>query len=196
MLEKLTQKYNQLSKELRNLCDQEHQRQLERIQENKVFERTFDRKRKALMKKIYKTGNELSDAVVKDDPVFLLSKEQFNQYRSKIPAVYPSWWLRSTIMNYQFQNQTVFPQWLHDVYCFETSGVRPALKIDPEGFLLPDEHEQIVYCGATWIKIDQGLYISEVPIFFTQFDDNNHKFYYQSSVRKKLLDWYEERKNW
>ena len=196
MSEKLTQKYDRLSKDLRDLCDQEHQRQLERIQENKVFERTFDRKRKALMKKIYKTGNELSDAVIKDDPVFLLSKEQFDQYQSKIPAVYPSWWLRSTIMNYKFQNQTVFPQWLYDVCCFETSGVRPALKIDPTEFLLPDVLGHIIHCGITWIKIDKGLYIAEVPIFFTQFDDNNHNFYYQSSVRKKLLDWYKERKDW
>lgn len=55
--------------------------------------------------------------------------------------------------------------------------------------------DRIITCGTTWVKITDNIYIAENPIGFEKFDDESND-YESSYIRKWLLNWFEERKNW
>lgn len=155
-------------------------------------------KKEKLYDEILATTYKIRDTKIEEDPIFLLSAEEYEKYKHNIPAIKCRWWLRSPSIEYQ--NCASF---IHADRTLSNTGnpvnhalgVRPVLKIDPTEFLLPDVLGRIIRCGITWIKIDKGLYIAEVPITFERFDKSSNK-YEKSEIRNFLLDWYEERKDW
>lgn len=140
-----------------------------------------------------------------DDPIFLLSVDEYEKHKNKISNGSFCWWLRSPGED---SNQAT------NVYCSgnvnydgrsvdcDNEPVRPAIKISAIRSLL---YNGSTYCGAkngkffalgaTWEIIDEDLAIAEMPIMFSRFDDESN-FYATSEVRKKLLDWYKERVEW
>lgn len=137
---------------------------------------------------------------VKDDPLFLLSSEEYNHYVSEIPSVDTCWWLR----NSQEDGMALVIMWDGSVgwngrtvgCCF---SVRPAvrtskLECDAE-IVYNSARTRFFALGATWKVIDDNLAIAETPIMFSGFDEKSND-YATSEVRKKLLDWYKERVEW
>lgn len=136
------------------------------------------------------------EAQVHADRIFLLSAEEYKKYKDNIPHVKCCWWLRSPGSN--LSRPTIVDS---DGYDFEGCivndnylGVRPVLKIIPDEWLYKFG-DRINYCGVTWIKIDENLYITEMPIAFRRFDKYDND-YLKSEIRQFLLDWYEKRKGW
>lgn len=128
-----------------------------------------------------------------NDKIFLLSKEEYNKYRDRIPNVNVRWWLRSPGFDDIFAatvkgNGDV--DYFGNAVISEHYGVRPALKDDN---LKSEIGERIVRCGYTWVVIDNGLAIAEVPITFKRFDAKSND-YETSEIRRFLLDWYMYRK--
>lgn len=155
-------------------------------------------KKEKLYAEILETTYKIRDTKIEEDQIFLLSAEEYEKYKDNIPKIKCRWWLRSPSIEYQSAASLI-----HDDGTLSNIGnpvnhalgVRPVLKIDPTEFLLPDVCGQIVCCGVTWIKIDKGLYIAEVPIAFERFDKLSNK-YEKSEIRNFLLNWYKEREFW
>ena len=160
---------------------------------NKLNE--LKKKYEELGKEIEKLEKEESQKVgFQNDPIFLLSVEEYEKYMKKIPQINCWWWLRSPgYYSYSaagvYLDGSVYDCGL-SVYS-SNNAVRPALK----PFSGLDGRERIIYCGVTWIKIDKNLYIAEVPIMFNKFGEDNND-YETSEVREKLIKWYNERQHW
>ena len=132
------------------------------------------------------------------DNIFLLSVDEYKKYKDKIPHlnIFDTW-LRTAGKG---TNAAIIDR--HGaivefgVYVgFECGAVRPALRINPDKWFFKHIGSRIIYCGTTWVKIDYGLYIAEVPIAFRRFDEKNNN-YTTSEIRQFLLNWYNERKGW
>lgn len=149
---------------------------------------------KELEKKYEELGQEIERLKEKartcDDHIFLLSAEEYQIYKDKIPWVNSLWWLRSP--GYDGCAEVVDYDGYVDLGGRKISsnyyGVRPALRRLFEG------DDIIVQYGMTWIKIDKNLYIAEVPIDFKHFDNKNNN-YYTSDIRQFLLTWQNLRKD-
>ena len=172
----------------------------------------LEKKYEELGKEIERLKKEQETVEFKNDPIFLLSKEEYEEYKDKIPKINCCWWLkspgyspkRSACVNYGGVGDFGY-----DI-CDQFTGVRPALNLQSpvvlayftKNLLCGETHktrlmdivnkDTIVFCGVTWIKIDKYLYISELPIDFRRFD-NKSNIYETSEVRKFLLFWFEER---
>lgn len=141
----------------------------------------------------------------KDDPIFLLSVEEYEKYGNEIPELRWWWWLRSTGCTHSHSAAVnafgkVFYTG-HYVYN-DFGNVRPALNLKsyPMHYNIVSTIERngvekITTCGATWVKIADDIYIAENPIGFDKFDDESND-YESSYIRKWLLNWFKERKNW
>lgn len=158
---------------------------------------------KELEKKYKELGEEIQklkkgEQDVQNDPIFLLSVEEYAKYKKKIPPVNCCWWLRSPGKSH---SNAVDVSSDHSIYNsgsyvrFDQSGVRPVLRLDPEEWFFEYLQDRMVLCGVTWIEIDSGLYISEVPIAFRRFDEKDNN-YQTSEIRQFLINWYAERQNW
>lgn len=133
------------------------------------------------------------------DKIFLLSKEEYENYKDKIPHINIfDTWLRTAGKG---TNAAIIDR--HGAVVefgtyvgFECGAVRPALRINPdEWFFDVEDESKLICCGVTWLQIDEGLYIAEVPIAFRRFDEKNNN-YTTSEIRQFLLNWYNERKGW
>ena len=103
-------------------------------------------------------------------------------------------------------------QWYHNYTKFsdETVGVRPALNlrtaysnvvieeltknsndVGTHAITIDDVNnkERFVFNGVTWVKLDDYIYISELPIAFGIFDSEMN-VYKISEIREFLWDWY------
>lgn len=144
-------------------------------------------------------GKEASECA--DSNIFLLSTEEYKKYKDKIPHINCGWWLRSP--GYYSQTAVVISgggivQYAGYSVHLSNFGVRPVLRCLPN-FLgqwrFADTNDRIFRCGMTWIKIDENLYIAEVPIAFRRFDEKDNN-YQTSEIRQFLLNWCKERVNW
>lgn len=163
---------------------------------------------KELEKKYEELGKEIEKLKLRkerkvgfeDDPVFLLSIEEYKKYENNIPIVKNWWWLRSPGI-YQYCAAGVYGDgsvsYNGSIVHNDDDAVRPALRISnlKSSNLKFVKDDYLIYCGTTWLKIDDGLYIIENDIGCHSFDANSND-YESSEIRKFLLDWYEERKNW
>ena len=132
----------------------------------------------------------------KDDPIFLLSCEEYERYEDVIPKINTWWWLRSP--GEDSDNATLVDNdgnIYYDGYYFylDNYGVRPGIKLS---YLPVDKNKRAVgrryiYNNFPFIIIDEekGLAIAEVPITFDKFNDKSND-YENSYIRKFLLDWY------
>lgn len=126
------------------------------------------------------------------DGIFLLSVEEYYEYKDRIPQVRTSWWLRSpgyyqNIVAFISSDGSVGVSGLDVHYAY---GVRPCKKISDDMTIFIGQ--RITYCGFPFIVIDKHLAIVEVPIAFKAFDKNSND-HGASEVRKFLLDWRKER---
>lgn len=132
-----------------------------------------------------------------DDDIFLLSKDEYRKYESKIPSIGScSWWLRS---QGNFENSVTAV--VHDTFYsmgihhdISDIGVRPALKLHIANTCALSEGN-ILDCGRfPWICIDKdkSLFVAEVPICFRRFDGVDGD-YETSEIRKFLKEWWENR---
>lgn len=127
-----------------------------------------------------------------EDEIFLLSKEEYEKYKDKIPAINCWWWLRSHGSDYSSAAYVYRDDSVSSRGCFvgDSSGaVRPALKLKGEY----DVGARIVLNAFPWVVIDKSLAIAEVPIAFTAFNDNDNNSYRDSDVRAYLKRWLEDR---
>lgn len=128
-----------------------------------------------------------------DDEVFLLSIDEYNKYKDKIPNT-SYWLLRSPVRHSNNVAVVLCDGCLEDVFISNVhSGIRSVLrysnlkskitssKINPNRFIFND---------FPFIIIDEKkeLAIAEVPIAFDKFDDESSD-YENSYIRKWLLDW-------
>ena len=167
---------------------------------NKLAE--LEKKYEELGKEIEKLKLAEAESKVgfEDDCIFLLSIDEYKKYKNKIPHMNCWWWLRSPghIFN---RAASVYIDGSFISYGFnvrddQSNGVRPALKIkDHTAIKCKDGACRIIYCGVTWVQIDENLYISEVPVMFNRFDEDDNN-YETSEVRKKLLEWFDNRQSW
>lgn len=163
---------------------------------------------KELEKKYEELGKEIENLKkeqeqendISKDPIFLLSIEEYKKYRNKIPPINTWWWLRSPASASLFPNDITviscngFVEGLSiNVRCSSTA-IRPALRLNQRLCFRYDKNK-IIYCGITWVEIDEGLYIAEVPIDFRRFDESSDD-YTTSEIRKFLLGWYKKRKDY
>lgn len=129
------------------------------------------------------------------DHIFLLSIEEYEKYKDKIPKIDCWWWLRSP-GNYPYQAAIVGKGGVfYDVgiYVHGNDGaVRPVVNFSRFEHDYPKIGERIIKYNFPWIVIDEGLAIAEVPIAFRRFDEKSND-YENSEIRQFLLDWYEER---
>lgn len=142
-----------------------------------------------------------------DDPIFLLSKEEYERYKSKIPPICCWWWLRLPGYNSIFASLVSRSGFVYDACnCIhnDSGAIRPTIKMKEIRRLLYNgstymgaKNGRFFALGATWKVIDEekGLAIAEVPIMFSRFDEESND-YKKSEVRKNLLDWYKERIEW
>ena len=158
---------------------------------------------KELEKKYEELGKEIEllkkFQSIENDPIFLLSEEEYEEYKDRMPQINCWWWLRSPGLDSN-DAASVRNNGSADLvgsYVRSTSnGVRPALRISNLGLEVRAEirfyENYLVFNGVTWTKIDDDLYITEVPIAFRRFDGKSED-YENSEIRKFLLEWFEDR---
>lgn len=128
-----------------------------------------------------------------DDRVFLLSAEEYERCRRRIPFICTNWWLRDPGAHYGVARIVAF-EGIVDRYGIPVDdlcvAIRPALKIDN----MPDLKivDRISKYCFPWIVIDDGLAIAEVPVSFGVYDGESSD-YESSVVRQFLLGWYSKR---
>lgn len=128
-----------------------------------------------------------------DDEIFLLSKEEFERCRDKIPAINCWWWLRSPGRDSAVDVAGVYSVGNVDeegwfVRC-KDSAIRPALKLKGEY----NVGERIVLYSFPWIVIDKNLAVAEVPIGFGAFNVKKTNDYRSSDIRLYLQCWLKDR---
>ena len=129
------------------------------------------------------------------DHIFLLSIEEYEKYKNKIPNANYEWWLRSPD-NYPRHGAIVGPGGsVCDVglyvHCTNVA-VRPVINFSRFEHDYPKVGERIIKYNFPWIVIGEGLAIAEVPIVFRKFDEKSND-YENSEMRRFLLDWLKER---
>lgn len=123
----------------------------------------------------------------------LLSAEEYEKYRDRIPHINCWWWLQSPGCSSD-RAATVHSDGsvLYDGYFVDRSNgaVYPALKISD--YRKYEIGKRVVLYSFPWIIIDEGLAIAEVPIAFHKFDAKSND-YENSEIKKFLNDWFERR---
>lgn len=132
-----------------------------------------------------------------EDSIFLLSKEEYEKYKDKIPYIDVWWWLRTpgcvdrvaiSVNSDGFVDDNGF------FVDYANYAVRPALKVSSVKSFEQFANNSFCALKNIWVKIDEDLAISEMPIAFSRFDEKSND-YAKSEIRQELLDWYEERKD-
>lgn len=165
--------------------------------------KNLEEKYEALGKEIEKI--KMRNAVgFADDPIFLLSEDEFCTYREKILEIAKNWfdifWLRSPSAGNTDHTRYVNPAGaINGTSVYYFLKIVPVLNLTRPGIL--DSHieyhgeDRLVYCGTTWVRIDGKIFMVENPISFRQFDSHSN-CYKTSEIRKWLLTWHFDRKGW
>lgn len=138
---------------------------------------------------------EAEEESIANDPIFLLSAEEYNKYKENIPIINCWWWLRSPGCD---SRSVALVSGLGSVFKSGDSiengyhAVRPALRYNPHDTLLNliPVGDKFVYNGVTWVVIDteKNLAIAEMPIGFEMFSTISNN-YFHSYIRKWLFYW-------
>ena len=145
------------------------------------------------------------EEVLEEDSVRLMTKEEFYKYKDKIPPMMDSWCLIADTKNCVDSNCdkeiAVVANMVGDQYfCSGSSckdairayrAVRPVIKSSALPYV-SRYIQRAFYMGATWIRISDDLFISEMPIGFSPYNQEECN-YEESAIRKFILDWYEDR---
>ena len=133
-----------------------------------------------------------------NDEIFLLSRDEYEKYKSFIPTIKCWWWLRSPGGLYEDAAIVLGDGYAdphlsfdYDNIIYDGSGaVRPALRFYP--LLSQKAGDRLIKYDFPWIYLGDELAIAEVPIAFRRFDEEGND-YETSEVRKFLLEWTESR---
>lgn len=130
------------------------------------------------------------------DEIFLLSVEEYEKYKDKIPHINTWWWLRSpgsTCVDaaHVYSNGAVDFDGhyiINDDYV-----IRPALRysnLKSEIIKSKIKENAFVFNEIRWVIIDKEneIAITEMPIAFRRFDAESND-YESSEIRKWLLNW-------
>ena len=130
------------------------------------------------------------------DPIYLLSAEEYEQYKKSIPLIDELWWLRSPGC---FSDYAAFVRGLSGSVDYDGHlvvvhyfAVRPALNIS--NLKLAVQNNRIEYLGVEWIILDTSTAIAAEPIFHSRFGVRSNN-YSRSPIRRQLLNWYSDKLN-
>lgn len=147
-------------------------------------------------------GTKVIKLGYKDDPIFLLSVDEFNLREFCIPEKKMSFWLRDVnkdIKNSKYiflVKDTCTKKITYDLCNKNCYAVLPALKTPEFDFSNNVIGESINYRGLPVTIIGKHTVIMNVPICFSKFCDIDEEIDYEKSfIRKYLLKWYEENVN-
>lgn len=155
----------------------------------------LEKRYKALGEQIEKLKQEKHEIGFKDDQIFLLSIEEYNKYKKRIPHKYCCRWLRSPGYNSNYA-AIVYNDGSADngggVIEAHDVAVRPAIKFNNTA--LRARGELFTKYGTTWVVIDpfEQIAIAENPIHFMGFDRFSND-YESSDVRAFLRLWSDKR---
>ena len=128
-----------------------------------------------------------------NDKIFLLSKEEYEKYKDKIPLIKTHWWLRTT-ENPIYVYMVDYNGFVDKKGMGMILGVRPVIRISASDNIINVSENIILHAGVTWNKIDNDLYIAENPIAFKRFNNTTNDI--PPAVISFLAEWYNERKGW
>jgi len=137
----------------------------------------------------------------KDDPIFLLSVEEYLKIQNNILKINAWWWLRSP-GNYSDyaasvnNDGSVYFIGNYVNYC--SDAVRPALhflNLNSSNYEFVDKNK-IKFANYLWTNIlpETDVYICDTYIDRWRFDEESND-YEKSEIRQFLLDWFECRNN-
>lgn len=134
-----------------------------------------------------------------NDLIYLLSIEEYEKYRNKVPNIRGWWWLRTPGCYNQNYAAAVFSgdsvSYDGFVVDYTLGAVRPALNYSALKSEISKSKKSscFIWNEVKWVIIDEEneIAISERPIAFTKFDDVNND-YEHSYIRKWLLVWAEK----
>ena len=176
----------------------------------------MNKRTEELVERINKLKTELDcleyELKQREEPIRLLTAEEYELYRKRIPDISCAWWLQDRVRQHMNEIQIVTPngdRWWADANYKgrDPIGVRPVIDVTRLDIPLKQfkDYGQILhYCGITWFQINRteswshptNLYIAELPIAFRRFDKNSFSSDYdKSEIKEWLLEWYEERKD-
>ena len=135
------------------------------------------------------------------DRIRLMTEKEFHKYEEKIPPMECAWYLEvdreNGIESVITGNSAGLNNFLcSTTYCDKALGERRAVRPVIEASAIPFiniDTQRAFYMGATWIRLSDDLFISEMPIGFSMYNDIRCN-YEDSAIRKFILDWYEDRK--
>ena len=182
-----------------SICEQLKSLIKQHTESEEAFVSKTEKEIEQLQKKIEKEISKLQRDDTfgfEDDSIFLLSKEEYEQYKDQIPQINCWWWLRSPgyfSCNVAGVNSDGSISNYGDCVHHNNNAVHPALKlksIDPLYYNKTRDGRGVIYCGTTWECIDEEkeYYIAEMPIAFRRFDGKSND-YALSEIRKFLYNW-------
>lgn len=135
----------------------------------------------------------------KECPVRLLTNEEYDRYIDKIPDLNCSWWLGDPAYSgaVKMINNDKSKTWCYPGVNLSPPAVRPVIDVNGVdlGYMrFYDGIDTMIHCGIIWKRLNDDLYISEVPIGFHRFDPESVD-YDKSEIKEWLEKWYEERKD-
>lgn len=123
------------------------------------------------------------------DSIFLLSQDEYEKYKDRIPKCNSYWWLRTP--DYYSSNASCVNDfgnvYYYGIYVYINYGVRPALKSN----IFKEVGKKYSVNTYSFTCIDEGLGIATVPISFDMFDSKSND-YETSYIRRWLLEWLKE----
>lgn len=135
-----------------------------------------------------------------EDKIFLLSVEEYEKYKERIPYIKCWWWLRSPGSELHYAMNVTYDGSAHnsvdyDYVNYSDVAVRPVIRREAIDNILDWQiGNRIVKYDFPWFVIDKDLAIAEVPISFHKFDTESND-YENSEIRKFLFDWLKDRSN-
>lgn len=148
----------------------------------------------AEIERLKKVVEEMDDEP--KDNIYLLSIEEYEKYKDKIPHINTFWWLRSPGSSSIYAaaincdgSVNVCGSYVNNV----CEAVRPALKYSNLKSKISQSdifYKRFIFRDFPFIVIDadKEIAIAEVPITFNLFDDESND-YENSYIRAWLLDW-------
>ena len=128
---------------------------------------------------------------LKDYEITLLTKEEYERYKERIPLVRDVWWLRSP-GHYDDRASIVLDDGYVNINGYSVDyflvAVRPALK--SELLTLPIG-TAFIALGNRWIVVDDGVAISQDVITHRRYDAESNNWE-TSELREWLIEWAKE----
>ena len=136
------------------------------------------------------------------DEIFLLSKEEYREYKNIIPWVNVSWWLRTPTeldrSDHAMAVTNIVAKGEVDTTGIRISthhlAVRPAIRLTDWETGSVGVGENFTKYSFPWVYVGNHIAVSEVPIAFRCFDMTSNN-YETSNIRAFIKEWLADRKS-